>query len=52
MMYRSNVNTSSDILFYKQLSNIKQTLINNNLHNHIVDKQIKLKLALTKFILK
>lgn len=32
-------------LFYKELSNIKQTLINHGFPNYTVDKQIKLTLA-------
>lgn len=36
--------SSSDSLFYKELSNIKQTLIINNFTNYSIDKQIKLPL--------
>ena len=31
----------SQIIFYKELENIKQTLINNGFPNYIVDKLIK-----------
>lgn len=46
MIYQAKV-ISLDILFYKELSNAEQTLINNNFPNPIVNKQIKL--ALMKF---
>lgn len=47
MNYQSKVICSLDILFYKEFSNTKQTLINNNFHEHVVDEEIKL--ALTRF---
>lgn len=40
--------SSTKILFYIELSNIKQKLIINNFPNHIIDEQIKL--ALNNFI--
>ena len=33
---------SSKTIFYKELTNIKQTLVNNNFPNKLVDQQIKL----------
>ena len=33
--------SSSKTIFYKELKNIKQTLISNGLSNYIVDEQIK-----------
>ena len=32
---------SSKTIFYKELTNIKQTLVNNNFPNKLVDQQIK-----------
>ena len=34
--------SSSKAIFYKELSNIKQTFVNNNFPNKLVDQQIKL----------
>ena len=34
--------SSSKTIFYKELTNIKQTLVNNNFSNKLVDQQIKL----------
>ena len=33
--------SSSKTIFYKELKNIKQTLVNNNFPNKLIDKQIK-----------
>lgn len=45
MIYRAKI--ISSIVFYKEQGNIKQTIINNNFLNHVIDKQIKF--AITKF---
>ena len=37
--------SSSHLIFYKELSNIKQTLVNNGFPNYVVDRQIKLALS-------
>lgn len=47
MIKHDKIISSPDILFYKQVSNIKQTFININFQNHVGDEVIKL--ALTKF---
>ena len=43
-IYRAKTISSNDNIFFKALSNIKQTLINNNFPNHIVDQQIRITL--------
>lgn len=47
MIYWTKVISSSGILFYKELSHIKQTLINNTFSNPVIDEIIKL--TSTKF---
>ena len=37
----NNLISSSKTIFYKEIKNIKQTLINNGSPNYIVDEQIK-----------
>ena len=44
LIHRAFYISSSKTIFYKELTNIKQTLINNNFLNKLVDQQIKLDL--------
>ena len=37
LITRAKVTSSSKTIFYKEIKNIKQTLINNGLPNYIVD---------------
>lgn len=39
---RAHQNSSSRLLFLKELNNVKQTLINNGFPNHLIDQQIRL----------
>ena len=41
LIYRAQLISSSKTIFYAELKNIKQTLINNDFPNHIVNEQIK-----------
>ena len=41
LISRAKLFSSSKTIFYKELENIKQTLINNGFPNYIFDEQIK-----------
>ena len=41
LISRAKLNSSSKTIFYKEIENIKEALINNGFPNSIVDEQIK-----------